>query len=120
MSTTKSYKWHKIADSIASIKTAENGLTEIQVAGKPICVSVQADTVLACAAKCPHASGSMVNGYVDALGQIVCPLHRYKFMLQNGRCTSGEGYYLKTYPIKQDKTGIFVGIEDGNWLSWLK
>ena len=47
---------------------------------------------------------------MDALGNIVCPLHRYKFSIKNGRNTSGEGYFLKTFAIEVREDGIFVGI----------
>jgi nitrite reductase/ring-hydroxylating ferredoxin subunit len=73
---------------------------------------MQGGRVLACAHKCPHAGGAMADGFVDALGNIVCPLHRYKFSLQNGRNTSGEGYYLKTHPVQLRENGVFVGIEE--------
>lgn len=69
------------------------------------------------AQKCPHASGIMTDGYIDAQGQVVCPVHRYRFNMQNGRNTSGEGYYLKTYLAEQRPDGIYIGIEQKGW--WL-
>jgi 3-phenylpropionate/trans-cinnamate dioxygenase ferredoxin subunit len=40
--------------------------------------------------------------------------------LQNGRNTSGEGYYLKTYPVQSTVNGVFVGIEETGFFSWVK
>ena len=54
------------------------------------------------------ASGIMADGFIDAAGMVVCPLHRYRFSLQNGRNTSGEGYYLKTYPTQMKEDGLYV------------
>jgi nitrite reductase/ring-hydroxylating ferredoxin subunit len=116
----KKYTWHKIADDVTDISFSENNLQEIEVAGKKICIALNNDILKACASKCPHAGGNMSNGYVDALGNIVCPLHRYKFSLDNGRNISGEGYFLKTYPIEKRENGIFIGIEDGGMFNWLK
>ena len=93
-----------------------NGLMEINIDGKTICLAKQHGSLLGCAAKCPHAGGHMVNGHVDALGNIVCPLHRYKFNLQTGRNVSGEGYFLKAYPVEIREDGVFVGIEEKNSL----
>lgn len=107
-------KWYKIADSISSIPFGPNGLTEFEVNGKRICVSLHNSQVFACAAKCPHASGILAEGSLDAMGNIVCPLHRYKFSLQNGRNVSGEGFYLKTYPVETRDDGIYVGIPKTN------
>ena len=116
----KNYIWHKLADNVASLGLGPNGMAEIEVAGKRICIVANKETIYACTAKCPHAGGSLAQGNLDALGNIVCPLHRYKFSLQNGRNTSGEGFYLKTFPIQQRHDGIFVGIESNNLFNWLK
>jgi len=50
----------------------------------------------------------MADGFIDATGQVVCPLHRYRFNIKNGRNTSGEGYYLKTYPLERREDGLYV------------
>ncbi|MGC4100823.1 Rieske (2Fe-2S) protein [Ferruginibacter sp.] len=120
MDTNKKYTWHKIADSIAEIDFSASGLAMLQVPGKTICVARHNDQLFACTQKCPHAGGIMADGYIDALGNIVCPLHRYKFSLQNGRNTSGEGYYLKTYPVEIRENGVFVGLPENNLFGWLK
>ena len=74
------------------------------------------DILSACASQCPHAGGQMADGHIDALGNIVCPLHRYKFSLQNGGNVTGEGYFLKTYPVEIREEGIFIGIEEKSGL----
>ncbi len=114
------YSWHKIALSVSEIDFESNRLTTIEVAGKKICLSMYNDTAHACAHKCPHAGGILADGYIDALGNIVCPVHRYKFNIQNGCNTSGEGYYLKTFPIEIRSDGVFVGIADNNFFGLLK
>jgi nitrite reductase/ring-hydroxylating ferredoxin subunit len=120
MDANKKYTWHKIADAVSEINFSANGLATVQVHSKTICLAQHNKTLFACTQKCPHAGGIMANGYVDALGNIVCPLHRYKFSVQNGRNTSGEGYYLKTYPIEVRDNGVFVAFEENNLFGWLK
>jgi nitrite reductase/ring-hydroxylating ferredoxin subunit len=116
----KQYTWYKIADSVEEIIFAANGLTEVTVNGKIICLAKHNETLLACTQKCPHAGGIMADGYLDAVGNIVCPLHRYKFSLQNGRNVSGEGYFLKTFPVEIRKEGVFVGMVANGLFNWLK
>ncbi len=116
----KKYVWHKLADDLAGISFSANNMAEVKVAGKSICIAIHNDKLFGCTHKCPHAGGALADGYLDAMGNIVCPLHRYKFNLQNGRNISGEGYFLKTFPIEIRKEGIFVGIEENNFLNWLK
>ena len=99
---------YKIAESIAEINFNKNGLALVEVAGKTITLAHYNEQIFACTHKCPHAGGILADGYLDALGNIVCPLHRYKFSLQNGRNTSGEGYFLKTYSIEIFNDGVFV------------
>ena len=83
-----------------------------------ICITKFQDAWFAFAFKCPHAGGMLAEGYVDAIGNIVCPLHRYKFSIRNGRNSSGEGYALKTYPTELRPDGLFIGFEEGGLLSW--
>ncbi len=115
----KKYKWYKIADSESELNFASNNLLEIEVASKKICIA-RGKELYACTSKCPHAGGIIADGFIDDSDVVTCPLHRYKFSLQNGRNISGEGYYLKTYPIEQTDDGIFVGIEETGIMSWLK
>ena len=116
----KKYTWHKIADIISEINFSENGLAETSVAGKDICIALREDILYACTQKCPHAGGILAEGWVDASGNIVCPLHRYKYSLQTGRNVSGEGYFLKTFPIEVREEGVFVGIADSSLFGWMK
>ena len=91
----KKYKWYKIADTLEEILFSKNGRAEWEVNGKKICLSLFKEELCATALKCPHAGGNLSHGYLDATGNVVCPLHRYKFSCKNGRNVSGEGFYLK-------------------------
>lgn len=112
MSISKKITWHKLASDLNEINFASNGLAMVSIAGRQVCLSTAKQYLQACAAKCPHAGGIMADGYVDALGNIVCPVHRYKFNLQNGRNITGEGYYLKVYPVEVRPDGIYIGFEE--------
>lgn len=105
--------WVKIADTITEIPWQENGMCIIQVEGKTITIARKEEALFAFAYKCPHAGGIMANGYMDAAGNVVCPLHRYRFNMANGRNSSGEGYYLKTYGIRVIDGAIYIGFKKG-------
>ena len=115
--TTMSGKisFHKLADHPNELSWAENGIAVAELKGKKICLGRFKDEIFAFAYKCPHAGGIMADGYIDALGNVVCPLHRYKFSIQNGRNVSGEGYYLKHWPVEIREEGVFVGMEEGGF-----
>lgn len=104
---SKTYTWHRFADP----GLGEKELVVLEVQGKKISLTRYEGMLYAFAYKCPHASGVMVDGWVDEAGNVVCPLHRYRFSVKNGRNTSGEGYYLKTYPVEQREDGWYLGME---------
>ena len=114
----KKVKWHKVAGSINSIEWQTNHMAVAKVAGKTITLARVNNQVFACAHNCPHASGILANGFIDATSNIVCPLHRYKFKLTNGRNVTGEGYVLKVYAVEEREDGVFVGFEESNSGLW--
>lgn len=120
MPAEKKYKWYKLAESAAEIETGANGMARMEAGGKSICLVKKADGLAACARKCPHAGGEMADGWLDAQGNIVCPLHKYRFSVTNGRNTSGEGYFLSVYPVETRPDGIFIGIPETNLFGWPK
>ncbi len=87
--------------------------------GKTVCLAKYEDQLFAFAQKCPHASGLLSLGFIDPLGNVVCPLHRYKYALKNGRNVSGEGYYLKHWPVEVRDDGIYVGLEEKSFFNFL-
>lgn len=103
--------WIKVANHPAALPFGPNNITEVVADGKLICIGQWDGGLFAFASKCPHASGSFSQGFIDALGNVVCPLHRYKFCMKNGRNVSGEGYYLKHWPIDIREDGVYVGLQ---------
>ena len=112
-------KWVKVAECIEEISFSANNLAEVVANDKVICMARYKDDLFAFAPKCPHASGILAQGFIDALGNVVCPLHRYKFCMKNGRNVSGEGYYLKHWPVEIRDNGVFVGLENKSLFGWL-
>lgn len=107
--------FHKIADHPDELAWGDNHIAVAEASGKKICIGRYTDRLFAFAYKCPHAGGVLAQGWIDPLGNVVCPLHRYKFSLENGRNVSGEGYYLKRWPVEWREDGLYVGMETGGW-----
>ena len=114
---TKKYQWHKIAETEQEIILPENGIAVVEVNNKKICITKYQEQWFGFPFTCPHAGGVLAGGYIDKTGNVVCPLHGYKFNLKNGRNSSGEGFYMKTFPIEIRPEGIFAGIESGGFFS---
>jgi nitrite reductase/ring-hydroxylating ferredoxin subunit len=112
-------KFIKIAISEQELNFATNQIAVVELKGKKICIGKFKDELFGFAYKCPHAGGIMADGYIDALGNIVCPLHRYKFSMANGRNTSGEGYYLKHWKVEKREDGIYLEQLSNGLFDWL-
>jgi 3-phenylpropionate/trans-cinnamate dioxygenase ferredoxin subunit len=107
--SNKIYNWHLVAPSFEALAFGKFDIIELSIADKNICIAKYKDNLHAFQAICPHAGAKMVNGYLDAQGNAVCPLHKYKFSLKNGYNITGEGYNMRIYPIEIRDDGIFVG-----------
>ncbi len=107
--------WVLVTDAPASLDWPDNQLLDLEVDGKKITLAKFKEDYFAFAQKCPHASGRMAQGFINPLGQVVCPLHRYAFDMKNGRNTTGEGYFLKTYPVELRPDGIFIGFKPNSF-----
>ena len=103
--------WIKIAGDIKELSFAENNIAAIQLLEKPVCVVKTKSGLKACSAKCPHAGNDLSDAFLDKKGNIICPLHGYRFSLNNGRDTNNDGYFLKIYAIKETPEGIFIKLE---------
>ncbi len=104
----------KIFESIKEIHWQSNNMTVVEADGKKITIALFKEHLYAFAYKCPHAGGVMAEGFVDSLGNAVCPLHRYKFSLRTGRNSTGEDY-LKTYQTEINENGVFIIFEEKRW-----
>ena len=110
----KKLTWHKIAEHINEIQFGKNNTGIVEVKRKKICIAKFRDNIFAVAHTCPHAGGMLADGYIDGPGNIVCPVHGYRYDLKNGRNSSGEGYYLKNWPVEIRKDGVYLGMEESS------
>jgi nitrite reductase/ring-hydroxylating ferredoxin subunit len=109
--SVKEHRWVKIAESIQEINFGANNIALVDTEERNICIGKFKEELFAFSSKCPHASAPFLEGYIDAVGNVVCPLHRYKFCMRNGRNVTGEGYFLKHWPIQIQDDGVYVGFE---------
>lgn len=47
---------------------------------------------------CPHEGGQLCNGWIDG-GEVVCPLHGYKFDLKTGSCSTDPKLKVKVFKL---------------------
>ena len=119
MPATPNYQWIRITADPALLEWQANGLCLLEVNGKKLTLASWQGQIYAFAWKCPHAGGIMTDGYLDAQGSVVCPLHRYKFSISSGKNISGEGFHLAVYPLEIRPEGLFIGFKEKGFWNWL-
>ncbi len=83
--------------------------------GEKICLTRTQRGTYAVQDRCPHNGASLSQGMCSINNEIICPLHRYSFDLESGKATSGGAYALKTYPIKVQDDGVYLGFKSRWW-----
>lgn len=104
--------WQKIAERIDDLDFGANHIAVATVNDKQICIARYNGSVFAFAYKCPHAGALLAEGYINALGAVVCPLHRYRYDIRTGINVSGEGFFLRRWPLEVRDDGVYVLLED--------
>ncbi len=65
--------------------------------------------IFALSGRCPHAAGPLDRGWVED-GEAVCPLHRWRFRLESGRCSNVGGEWVRTFRVDIRQDVVFVEI----------
>ena len=59
---------------------------------------------------CPHRGASLLNAFTNSTGELICPLHEYRFDLKTGQVTSGACRELKTYTCRLTEQGLVIEV----------
>ena len=69
----------------------------------------RAGTVFAVANECPHKGGPLADGML-AGSTVVCPLHGFRFDLEDGTCDQPGTCPVATYPVEVIGGFVRVGV----------
>ena len=83
--------------------------SSLDAMGLRIAVFRAGANVVALSGICPHSGGSLGHGWVEE-GEVVCPLHRWRFKLANGRCTTVRGMSVHRFPCEVRDGEVWVAI----------
>lgn len=59
--------------------------------------------------RCPHANGPLGHGWIEE-GEAVCPLHRWRFRLDTGRCTTVRGESVHRFRCEVREGRVWVEV----------
>jgi nitrite reductase/ring-hydroxylating ferredoxin subunit len=68
----------------------------LEAAGLQLAVFRIDDEVVALSGRCPHENGPLGHGWIED-GELVCPLHRWRFRVADGRCTTMLGQSIHRF-----------------------
>ncbi len=96
--------------SVCRFDELEDGRGQsLDAAGMRLAVFRIGDGVVALSGRCPHSGGSLGHGWIEE-GEVVCPLHQWRFKLTDGRCTTirGQGVHRFRSEIRGDEVWVEV------------
>lgn len=110
-------EWHPLIEITPRevSEKIEGKIYHTKLKGKNLAVAFLNGTWRVFDARCPHAGGPLYAGKINEVGAVVCPLHRFGFDLENGKCDSG-GYFIEIYESKEERFEIFVKLPKKKFL----
>lgn len=81
----------------------------LQIGDLRISIVRHDEQLFAFQALCPHQNEPLYKGKVNRAGEVICPLHAYRFNLNTGRECRERTEDMEIYPVKIDN-GVFIGI----------
>jgi nitrite reductase/ring-hydroxylating ferredoxin subunit len=58
--------------------------------------------------QCPHRGASLIQGHLNAAGELICPLHQYRFELKSGQVKAGSCPDLEVFPCELTEDGLQI------------
>ena len=93
------------APALRAEDIAEGAAKLVRLNGEEIAVFKHRGKLCALQNACPHEGGQLSAGRIEG-GEVVCPLHGYRFDLQTGACGNDPKLQARTYPLVADGEGF--------------
>lgn len=105
-------QWYKIFSDLAAARSRlkDSRPQRVQIGHVTICLVMMEENFFAVQDACTHSRASLSNGWVNQLGEIICPWHNYRFELKSGTPCDSSCASLRTYPVKWNESGFYIGV----------
>lgn len=81
----------------------------VEVDGLRVAVFKDGGQLYALLGRCPHANGPLGHGWIED-GEVVCPLHQWRFKLESGRCMTVPGQTLHRFRCEERDGDVWVEV----------
>ncbi len=104
--------WYQLFESAeeALAQIPPQKAVTVQIGTKRLCLARVGDRFFALQDACPHSGAPLSKGHVNEGGEVVCPLHAYRYRLLDGVEAYERSSAAKNYPVELRDEGIFIGI----------
>ena len=92
----------------ASKAVAKGSLKRIIINDLKICFAHTEGGFKAFDNSCPHQHEPLHKGSLTSFGEVVCPLHHYRFNLANGQEANNRCKGVNIYPIEVTESGVYI------------
>lgn len=96
----------------AAERVPVNTLQKIKTRTRTLCLVHTAAGFVAIEDGCPHMHASLSEGRLNYLNEIICPLHGYRYSLQNGQECQNRTRDAKIYQVELNDEGLFILLPD--------
>ncbi len=83
-------------------------IKKVKVGDRSIALIRLKDEFYAFSTSCPHRGASLLDGSINGIGEIICPLHHYRFDLKTGQVKSGSCADLEVFPCELGEDGLKI------------
>ena len=88
----------------------EKTIRVIRIGERKVCLAKHGQAFFCFEHLCPHQMHPLSEGQITAFGELVCPLHEYRFSLKNGAEANGRCRELKTFRVDIKEEGVFINL----------
>lgn len=82
----------------------------VKIGARKVCLIWHEERFYAFDNLCPHNKHSLLEGVVNYIGEIVCPLHAYRYSLHDGGECEGRSIPLKIHQLVEKEDGMYLGL----------
>lgn len=83
-------------------------IKKVKVGDRSIALVRLQNEFYAFSSSCPHRGASLIEGSINGIGEIICPLHQYRFELKTGQVKSGSCGDLEVFPCELLEDGLKI------------
>jgi len=107
-------KWYRLFENQARLDSAlgSDARKIVRLGERRICLVKHEGRYHAFDNLCPHNLHSLFEGNINYLGEVICPLHSYRYNLKDGLECEGRSGSLTIHQIEFREEGIFLGVND--------